>query len=308
MTTDVLLQAKVENPDFETLTGSKAYGTERYNNDGECISDTDVRGFAVPPLDYLLGLRKFEEMELEGDHKIWSLKKFIDMLMKGNMQALECVFMPPSLIRKITPVGQMVLDAKELFVSKLCYRAAVGFSASEWYKVRGVKQVPIERSFDEKKAIDMFRNVFKDLPKDKWDDILTIAYSDHERKLVDAKQDVGEKRRNEYGLYGYCASCAHHALRLLYQCEELLLHGHMTFPRPEKVLLATVKRGELPFEEIEKLHTDIRSRVDRAAENSAIPERADSKAINRLYRKIVVDRVLQELLEEMGQSSTTPTL
>ena len=288
-------QTFIDAPDYLCITGSRLYGTARYNAAGECISDLDLRGFVLPPIDYLIGIQQFYEGSREGDHKVYSLQNFLGLLVKGNAQALECLFAPQSHVSVVTEIGQKVLDHKHLFIGKHYYKSITGFSYSEWNKVLGVKQVPIERSLDEKKAIDTFRNAFKHLPKDKWDLILETAYSDHERKTVDAKADVGEKRRAEYGKYGYCATCAHHALRLLYQCEELLLHGHMTFPRPERETLSAVKRGEVPWAEVEKLHADIRERVDRAYAISVIPERADSKAVHALYRSIAREFLYREL-------------
>lgn len=288
-------QTFIDHPDYQCITGSRLYGTARYNEQGECVSDVDIRGFVVPPLDYLIGIQQFREGSREGDHKVYSLQNFLGLLVKGNAQALECLFAPQSHVMKVTPVGQRILDNRSLFIGKHYYKSITGFSYSEWNKVLGVKQVPVERSLDEKKAIDTFRNAFKHLPKDKWDLILETAYSEHERKVVDAKADVGEKRRAEYGKYGYCATCAHHALRLLYQCEELLLDGHMTFPRPERETLIAVKRGEVPFHEVERLHADIRERVDRAEEKSTIPERANAEVVNSLYRDITRERLVSEL-------------
>lgn len=286
----------MSQPDYLVVTGSRLYGTARYNEKGECISDEDLRGFVIPPLDYLIGLQIFKEGEAEGeDHKVYSLKNWFELLIKGNAQALECMFVPDSHVRTITDVGQQVLDRRGIFVGKHFYKAITGFSYSEWNKVIGVKQVPVERSFDEKRAIDAFRNAFKHLPKDKWDAMLEIAYSEHARVMVDAKQDVGEKRRAEYEKFGYCATCAHHALRLLYQCHELLTTGFMTFPLPQAALLSAVKRGEMKLEEIDKLHKDIAEKVDKAYQTSSLPERADTKAAWNLYREIVYGRIAKEL-------------
>lgn len=286
-----------KNADLLVVVGSQLYGCARYNEAGECVSDLDLRGFVTPPLDYLVEWDHFDEQSLDGDHIVFSLKKYFNLLIKGNTQCLESLFAPAKYVVTCTEVGKLVRGNRHLFAAKHYYNSITGFSYSEWNKVRGVKQVPVNRNNQERNAIDMFRNAFKHLPKDKWDSMLETAYSEHERVMVDSKAEVGEKRRAEYDKYGYCASCAHHALRLLYQCEELLRDGFITFPRPEAALLSSVKRGEPSLEEVQRLYEEIRPRVDKAAEQSKLPERADTKKIKELYLQIVRDKLKIELNE-----------
>jgi hypothetical protein len=219
-------------PALLVITGSRLYGTARYDAAGNCVSDTDYRGFVLPPLDYLLGLQTFNETSFEGDHKVWSLRNFFDMLLKGNAQALECLFAPPSHVVACTPLGQHVLGMRSSFLGKHYYKSISGFAYSEWRKVRGVKLVVAERAKSEDDVVQDILNVFPHLPKDVKDQIIELLYSCHEKREVSSKSDVGVKRREEYDRYGYGASSASHALRLLGQCHELLTYGYLSFPAP----------------------------------------------------------------------------
>ena len=285
----------LHNPDFLCLTGSRLYGTARYDALGNCISDEDLRGFVIPPFDYLIGLQAFNEASLEGDHKIWSLKGFFEMLIKGNAQALECLFVPESYIRQQTPLGARVLAMRDAFVGKHYFRSITGFSYSEWRKVRGVAIEVPERTKTEDDVVSDILNVFPHLPKDIKDEIIELLFSQHEKKEVPNRNKVGAKRKLEYEKFGYSSTGAHHALRLLFQCEELLKTGFMTFPRPEAVLLSQVKRGELSFEEIEKLYNDLIKRVYAQYETSMLPDRANAVTIWKLYRETVTDSISEYL-------------
>jgi len=44
-----------------------------------------------------------------------------------------------------------------------------------------------------------------------------------------------------------------HAVRIAAEAKELLLTGHITFPRPEAPLLLAIRKGELPYEQVEAL-------------------------------------------------------
>lgn len=289
------LEFAIDNPDYLVVTGSRLYGCERYNPDGSIASDLDLRGVTVPPLGYLIGLDTFEEGTRAGDHKVYSVKRFFEMLVKGNAQAVELLFAPPSHVLHKSAVGERIVSVRALVLGKQYYNAITGYAYSEWNKVRGVKLEPAQITGREKNAIDALWNAFPNLGGDGLNQIKKIAYGDRPMSLVDAKSDVGEKRRGEYDRYGYCATCAHHALRMLYQCEELLLHGHMTFPRPERVLLSQVKRGEVPLAEVEAMHADLRARVDAAHAKSTLPDGADRKGVKALLREITLDAVRSEL-------------
>ena len=56
---------------FETITGSKLYGIANEE------SDTDIKGFAIPNIDCILGLKNFEQKESsngkEGPDKVESV-------------------------------------------------------------------------------------------------------------------------------------------------------------------------------------------------------------------------------------------
>ena len=74
MNAEKALKEAVDHPDFLSISGSRLYGTARPE------SDFDYRGFVVPPFEYLVGDRNFNDTELPGaDHKVYALKRFLHL-------------------------------------------------------------------------------------------------------------------------------------------------------------------------------------------------------------------------------------
>lgn len=101
------------------LGGSHAYGT---NVEG---SDVDIRGVAVNRVNEILGTENFEQFEnRETDTVVYGLKKFFSLLAACNPNIVEIVGLRPEDYIYISPIGQMILDNMDLFLSK---RAAASF-------------------------------------------------------------------------------------------------------------------------------------------------------------------------------------
>jgi len=75
---------------FTVISGSKAYGTDDEN------SDTDIREVVLNTTEELLGLHNFETSvkEKEEDIVIHSAKKYFNLLIKGNFNVHEWLWVP----------------------------------------------------------------------------------------------------------------------------------------------------------------------------------------------------------------------
>lgn len=123
----------VDNTVFLTLHGSHAYGTNTPT------SDVDVKGFAIPPSEYYLGFSKnFEQAELKGkdpDGVIYELRKFFKLARDCNPNIIEVLHTDPEDWISVHPVGQKILDNKDIFLSKKAYYTFFGYARAQLKRI-----------------------------------------------------------------------------------------------------------------------------------------------------------------------------
>lgn len=143
-----------KKPDLLVRTGSHLYGCSTPT------SDIDTRGFVIPPAEYLLGRKQWEQHETKDpDTVIWSFPKFFNLLEKFSPNTAEILFAPKEHILEVTRAGQMMIDNKHLFVSKQLIKPMQGFAFGEW-----------------KKAVDYFEQMRK-LGAQRKEHIASFGYS-----------------------------------------------------------------------------------------------------------------------------------
>jgi predicted nucleotidyltransferase len=103
--------------------GSKAYGVDVDEKTSEHFglkaSDEDTVGVCVPPFDYYYGFNEFEQhVGKDPDIAIHSLKKFLIMATKGNPSTLDILWLPEELWSVKTEAGQMLIDNRNIFLTK----------------------------------------------------------------------------------------------------------------------------------------------------------------------------------------------
>ena len=114
-----------------------------------------------------------------------------------------------------------------------------------------------------------------------------LGFADDQFKRLTGEKGSGKKgQRPEYiGKFGYDTKAAMHALRLLYECAELMTHCRITLPRPEKDLLIEVRSGDWTFEKVLAHAQRLFKEVENAVESSPLPEKVDRAAISRLVAR-----------------------
>jgi predicted nucleotidyltransferase len=281
----------VNDPDLLVLSGSHLYGYSTPE------SDEDHLGFVRPPIERDIGMiHRFEqktptEAELaEGkDRKVYSLRKFLEHLSRNDTQCLEILFAPPSHIVEITEIGQIVMDARDIFVSKHLFRRFAGYAYSEYRKVRGVALEPVKQTPTEQQVIDQIRNLFRP-DKKRMDDIIDLLYADRERKEVSVFRKLGAARKESIEKYGYSVKNAAHCLRLLMEGVDILTTGELHFPMPvDRVeLLRRIRAGDPDFKEIEELYHHWDAELKKAADNSPLPQTVDMDNVNDLFLELTL--------------------
>ena len=282
---ETLWQMAEQTPNCLCVSGSRLYGTNRED------SDFDMRGFVLPPVEYLIGAENWdtESLEIAGlDHKIYSLKRFIGLALSSDPQVSEVFFTPRHQIKIITPIGQAILDNKNLFLSNRFFSKTMGYGTSEFRKAIGVRLILGERAKSDDDIIAYIRDK-KHWDKERMDEFVAWMDEDRSSEIVPSKKDLGDKRKKEFDAYGFGVSNAAHCLRLMGEAIELMKTGNITFPRPNADFLRGIRQGKSSREEVVKIHDELEKEVVAAREKSILPDKPDVKAAMKLYENIVVD-------------------
>ncbi len=112
---------------YRCVMGSRAFGLNTPD------SDTDLRGFYLPPARLQWGLQEVPE-QLEGDEQTyWEARKFLLLALKANPNVLECLYSPLPLT--VTPLAQELLDIRGAFLSRLVYQTYNGYVMGQFKKL-----------------------------------------------------------------------------------------------------------------------------------------------------------------------------
>lgn len=110
------------------VVGSRAYGLDNH------ASDTDRRGFFLPPASLHWGLAEVpEQLESENEECYWEIEKFIRLALKANPNVLECLYSP--LIETCTPLAKELLDMRSIFLSRHVHRTYNSYVLSQFKKL-----------------------------------------------------------------------------------------------------------------------------------------------------------------------------
>lgn len=106
------------------VAGSHAYGLNTEE------SDLDIRGISMGTPDTILGLESFDVFENKNtDTVIYSMKRFMELAMKGAPNILEILFSSPeNILYCDEKVGKMLLDNRDMFLSKRIYYSFKGYA------------------------------------------------------------------------------------------------------------------------------------------------------------------------------------
>jgi predicted nucleotidyltransferase len=137
------------------MMGSVAYGVS------SDVSDLDVYGFCIPPKDiifpHLAGevfgfgtqIKRFEQFQQhhikdpsanggegqEIDVAIYNIVKYFQLCMENNPNMIDSLFTPTRAVLHCTEVGNMVRDARKMFLHKGSWHKFKGYAYSNLHKM-----------------------------------------------------------------------------------------------------------------------------------------------------------------------------
>ncbi|MCB2377044.1 nucleotidyltransferase domain-containing protein [Hymenobacter sp. BT635] len=118
---------------FETVSGSRAYGTNLPH------SDTDLKGVFVLPERDFYGLDYVAQVANDtNDEVFYELRRFVELLLKNNPTALEILASPADCIRYQHPLFAAFQPTD--FLSRLCRQTFAEYAIAQIRKAKGLNK------------------------------------------------------------------------------------------------------------------------------------------------------------------------
>jgi len=119
------------------------HGSHAYNTNVEG-SDEDFKGVAIPPKQYFFGFQnKFAQAELktpDPDTTIFELRKFFSLAVVCNPNIIETLYVDPVDHCFVSPLGAILLDKRDLFLSKQIKQTMSGYAYDQLQRIKRHKQ------------------------------------------------------------------------------------------------------------------------------------------------------------------------
>ena len=139
-------------------------GSTLYNTNIE-TSDVDYGGVFILPNERLIGLPDFYQDQVSDekhDTTYYEFNRWVELLMKANPNALESLFVPTDkVIGEIHPAVQLIIDNRDLFLTKECFKSLSGYAYAQIQKCRGLNKKCVQPVMEKKEVMD-FCYTFKD--------------------------------------------------------------------------------------------------------------------------------------------------
>jgi hypothetical protein len=312
---------------LEATVGSRAWGLA---DEG---SDTDVRGAFALPFSWTGGLVEPPEdlVSADGSSTYWEARKLVHQALRADPNTLELLFVPS--VRALDDVGQWLLDARPLFVTKLLFGSFGRYALSQLEKLSASQRLaehrdlvltwlceepapPLEvlatrlsaisprRGADEADERHQARVYLKQLYRSLWDQGL-LPTNDLEG-LTSYARSGGRRPPDARSLR---PKNAYNLLRLIELARGWLETGAPTFEARGafRDSLLAIKRGQVPLDEVLREAKERAPALEAAHLASALPEQPDFVRADALLRRVHEELARRHVLNVPGPWSSSGT-
>jgi predicted nucleotidyltransferase len=111
-----------------------------------------------------------------------------------------------------------------------------------------------------------------------------LGYAEGQISRLNGKSGKGKhgQRPELEKEFGYDTKAAMHLMRLMFEAQEYMKTGNITYPRPEKDLLIKIRLGSWSFDRLMLEYTEAEAKVIQAMNTSSLPDTVDRNVINEL--------------------------
>jgi predicted nucleotidyltransferase len=244
-------------------------GSTLYNTTVE-TSDVDYGGVFIAPNDVLLGLPDFYQDQVSDkkhDTTYYEFNRWVELLMKANPNALESLFVPTDkVIGDIHPAVQLIIDNRDMFLTKECFKSLSGYAYSQIQKCRGLNKKCVQPIMEKKDVLN-FCYTFKDQGSQPMKDFLTEHGLDQKYCGLVSIPNM----KDVYGVYydfaahfhfdGHDSNSAYNFMNEFHgfdygivthkRINDKVFFGYSGIVHPDgksnEVRLSSIPKGELPF-------------------------------------------------------------
>lgn len=283
---------------YAAVVGSQAWGLAGPE------SDEDVRGCFVAPFDAASGLWDCPD-ELQhptGEEAYWEIEKLLYQGLRGDANTLETLWSP--LHKVVTPLGQVLLERRRMFVSMHILGSFGRYAQSQFQK--------IQRSLQRDQALTALLAALRTGQMHTREQAITfLAQATAQRRVQEASdalkacirsifdrgllpeasfagllREVHAGREAELRPPPHRPKNAYNLLRLLHSCLSWLRTGEpmIVVPAALRPTLLDIKAGQTPIERTLELAHEIAREVDACAHAARLPEQPDYEAADDFLR------------------------
>lgn len=294
--------------------GSHSHGTYVPKDDPQAIDDVDYMLIVAPPLEYVVGLQRWEGCNFqheELDVVAYSFEKAVRLINKSNPNVLGLLWLRPEFYTHSHPVWDRVVAERARFSSLEAYPAFLGYANAQLRKMTAFDRATqeeweqavafVERVGWTKEQVIADAHLPMPLgwpvpdPTRDADDYRP-AYDAQIRALEVAKTSIkriharhfqgymGEKRKALVRKYGYDTKNAAHLVRLMDTCLEFLATGTLNVYRYGAAgeRIRSIKRGEWTLEAVQAEAARLFDAAHAIKPTSNLPAQPERAAVDAL--------------------------
>lgn len=323
--------------DIERLIVKMQFGSHVYGTN-IATSDYDIKCVVLPPLKDII-LQRVCDSRSEStkqdrslpnspndiDTEIFSLQKYMNLLLQGQTVALDMLFTPKSFFLETETIcWEFIRENKNKFLhSGTASFAGYCKQQANKYGIKGSRVSAVKNIVN---FLHVSASKYSELARlcDFWDEVIFFTLDKEfisiaERKSSDGQivdhleccnrlvpkfltikgalaiyqrllDAYGERSRQAESNQNVDWKALMHAVRVCEQAKELLTTGNITFPRPEAELLLKIRKGELPYKQVAELIENGLAELNEAQRNSILPKEPDYNFAEEIVFKFYKQR------------------
>lgn len=319
---DYLSQTHIDRKPCLVVFGeSYAYGTNVET------SDIDIRGI-VPRTtkEILTGYDHQVYEDGDTDTTFYTVDKFIDLASACNPNIIEMLGCEPDAYIYTSPIGEMLIDKKKIFLSQRCVDTFGGYAISQLRRLENLTVREVEQSRKEEHILESIENasskfleLYAQFPEDSLklyidkavnEDLDTEIFMDvnlkhyplrdyanlwNELKSIVSSYNRLGKRNTRAKEHGKIGKHSMHLVRLYMMCIDILEKEEIiTYRRDEHDLLMDIRNGKYLTEnnqvrpEFFEIVDSYQKKLEEAKKNTSLPPKVDKNTIETL--KMIINR------------------